>query len=351
MAIYNLEQFNVFLVEDNSYIRTILVNLLSQFRVGKVTAAADGAEAIEVMKSMKATAGQGGFDLVISDLVMTPIDGLLLLRWIRTAKESPNRFLPFIMLSGAADNEYVTSARDLGASEFLAKPFSGQSVYRKLLEVIDRPRSFYATTGYFGPDRRRRREGSRKNERRETTEDDITIVHSAQKVSKPEKDTDVWCFRLTNHLQEKAGGDGISGLGEIPTALLEEAEDQLERSALDFTEWAATYLTQLSELCTETLEAPERRAVHFEEINLLAHELRGQGGTFGYPLITTFAKMLYDSTRSGGRVDDAGVEIVKAHIDAMRAVIREKVAGDGGDVGRALLGSLEMAIERQSTAD
>ena len=272
MAIYNLDQFNVFLVEDNAYIRTILTNLLSQFRVGMVTTAADGAEAIEVMKSAKRSAGSGGFDVVISDLMMSPIDGLLLLRWIRTAKESPNRFLPFIMLSGAADNEYVTSARDLGASEFLAKPFSGQSVYRKLLEVIDRPRPFYASTDYFGPDRRRKREGQRKKERRNTTDDDITIVHSAQKVSKPEKDSDVWCFRLTNHLQAKAGGDGVSGLGEIPTALLEEAEDQLERAALDFTEWAATYLTQLSALCIETLKTPERRAVHFEEINLSTAE-------------------------------------------------------------------------------
>jgi CheY-like chemotaxis protein len=348
LAIYNLDQFSIFLVEDNSYIRTIVTNLLNQFRVGKVTTAADGAEAIEVLKSQKKGAGSGGFDIVISDLMMTPIDGLLLLRWIRTAKESPNRFLPFVMLSGAADNEYVTSARDLGVSEFLAKPFSGQSVYRKILEVIDRPRPFFATTDYFGPDRRRRREGERKKEQRTTTDDDITIVHSTQKVSKPEKDSDVWCFRLTNNLQAKAGGDGISGLGEIPTALLEEAEDQLERAALDFTEWAANYLTQLSALCTETQKTPDRRAVHFEEINLLAHELRGQGGTFGYPLITTFAKMLYDATRSGGGTDDADVEIVKAHIDAMRAVIREKVAGDGGDTGRALLKSLELAIERQS---
>ena len=77
--------------------------------------------------------------------------------------------------------------------------------------------------------------------------------------------------------------------------------------------------------------------------------MRGQGGTFGYPLITIFGKMLFDVTGDGCVQDDSAVEIVKAHIDAMRAVIREKVAGDGGQVGRELLKSLEVAIERQST--
>ena len=61
-----------------------------------------------------------------------------------------------------------------------------------------------------------------------------------------------------------------------------------------------------------------------------------------------FAKMLYHTTVPGCREDDAAVEIVKAHIDAMRAVIREKVAGDGGEVGRALLESLKDAVERET---
>ena len=84
---------------------------------------------------------------------------MLFLRWLRGAAESPNRFVPFIMLSGAADNDYVTASRDLGTTEFLAKPFSAQSVYRRLLEVIDRPRQFITNNSYFGPDRRRQNLG------------------------------------------------------------------------------------------------------------------------------------------------------------------------------------------------
>ncbi len=149
-------------------------------------------------------------------------------------------------------------------------------------------------------------------------------------------------------LKEKVGGAGFKGATEMPLDMLEEAEQQLERSALDFTTWALDYVAKLGALCKQALEVKAEggaRAKTFEEINLLALELRGQGGTFGYPLISTFGKMLYDATVEGCREDDNAVEIVKAHIDAMGAVLREKVAGDGGEVGRTLLTSLKKAIE------
>lgn len=350
MAAYDLERIAVFIIEDNSYVRRILEDTMRHFRVGKIVSMSDGAEAIEYFK----TCGEGqmatsrGPDIVISDLLMAPVNGLLLLRWLRAAKESPNRLLPFIMLSGAADHDYVKASRDLGATEFLAKPFSAESIYKKLLEVIDNPRQFVATHNYFGPDRRRHGYGPPAEERRRVKDGNVTIVYSGDKVVKPDGPTDVWYFRLPNSLKDKVGGLGQSGPGELPLELIEEAEQQLERASLDFTDWAINYLSQLSDLCTEAILHPERRRKHFDEINLLAHELRGQGGTFGYPLISTFGKMLYDVTCEGCPEDDNSLEIVKSHIDAMRAVIRDKVAGDGGEIGRELLKSLQSAIDKHS---
>ena len=350
MAVYDLSRFTVYLVEDNGYIRRILEIMLGDFGFGRVMTAKHGAEVVEYFKTLNANpqrAANPGLDLVISDLIMSPIDGLLLLRWMRTAKESPDRFVPFIMLSGAADNDYVNKARDFGSTEFLAKPFSAQSVYKRILEVIDYHRQFVTTTNYFGPDRRRRKSGNRDSELRQTTDDDVTVVYSADKVVKPKKDTDVWHFRLPNRLKEKAGG-AAGGEGEMPTKLLQEAENKLERAALDFTEVALGYLKQMSNHCQEARKQQGSRSSQFQEINLLAHELRGQGGTFGYPLISTFGKMLYEITGGGCREDDNAIEIVKSHMDVMRAVIRDKVAGDGGEVGRALLQSLKAAVDKIS---
>ena len=136
---------------------------------------------------------------------------------------------------------------------------------------------------------------------------------------------------------------------DVPYHLLEEAEDQLERSALDFTEWAVNYLSDLSSLCAEAAENAANRLSLFGKINLLAGELKGQGETFGYPLITVFGKMLYEATGPECSVEDNAVEIVRAHVDAMRAVLREKIAGDGGWTGRALLETLQAAVRKHST--
>ena len=113
MGSYDFSRLGVFLVEDNNYIRYTLENVLRQFRFGRINAASNGQEAVEFMKKL----GSGSVstpDIIISDLVMAPINGLLFLRWVRTSKESINRMMPFIMLSGAADETYVNSARDLG---------------------------------------------------------------------------------------------------------------------------------------------------------------------------------------------------------------------------------------------
>jgi DNA-binding response OmpR family regulator len=348
---YTFERLNAFLVEDNGYVRQMLEDMLRQFRFGRVSTAANGQQAIECLKTVYASRMSGAFgtpDLVISDLVMKPINGLLLLRWVRTAKDSPNRFMPFVMLSGAADRDYVNAARDLGANEFLAKPFSAKSVYERIIEVVDYPRQFVATRAYFGPDRRRKAQPAGGEDRRRTREEDVTVVYAADSVKKPPRSARVWHFRLPNGLKDKVAGIGGAGGpgGAIPMDILEEAEASLGRAALDFAKWALDYLDKLSRLCQDALDDAARRSKHFGEINLLAHELRGQGGTFGYPLISVFGKMLYDVTFGKCRDDEQAVEVVKAHIDAMRAVLREKIAGDGGEVGRQLIKSLEAAVAR-----
>lgn len=346
---YRLDRCTILLVEDNAFIRQTLEDLLRHFGIGQVLTANNGEEAISLLKGMK-NLGSPGPDLIISDIVMTPIDGLLLLRWVRASPESPNRFVPFMMMSGAADREYVSAARDLGANEFLAKPFSVYTVFSHIAEVIEKPRPFIVTKEFFGPDRRRG-EGvfNTGKDLRRPTANRVIMVYSAHKTVKPKTENDVWCFSLPNSLRDKVGGSWGVGTPVLPEAILEEAEACLQRQALDFTPWAKDYLAALGDLCNDAMAAPNRRIFQFAEINRLAHELRGLGSTFGYPLISTFGKMLYDGTREKCAVTDNRVEIVRAHVDAMRAVIRERIAGDGGEVGVELRTTLETAIERYQT--
>lgn len=350
---YNFQHLNILLVEDNQYVRRILESVLQQLTVGGVTTAKNGVDAIERLKSEGAgVSGGSRFDIVISDMMMAPIDGMLLLKWIRESKESPNRFMPFIMMSGAADDINVQKARDQGINEFLAKPFSAASVCERVLQLIDQPRQFVATTNYFGPDRHRRREGSEAQDRREITEDDATVVYSTDRVVRPKDPNQVYFFRLPNRLREKAGGAGGTGKGRLPFSALSEADGTLQRNAFEFHDWAQGYLSVMSRICEKALVlSEEKRRKPFEKINEIAHELRGQGGTFGYPLITSVGKMLYGITGFACSTDDVAIRIVKAHIDIMRVVFRDKITGDGGEIGQELIKTLIRAIRQEQLGE
>ncbi|MAO54469.1 MAG: hypothetical protein CMM61_02065 [Rhodospirillaceae bacterium] len=351
MGVYNLERLTFLLVDDNRFVVKILQEVLKTLGAGQVMTAENGVEAIEILTASGNVYGKS-IDMVISDLVMAPIDGHLLLKWVRQGRDSPNRFMPFIMMSGAADTEHVEKARDGGANEFLAKPFSAATVSNRILEVIDYPRQFIATREYFGPDRHRHNDIPAGPDRRVKTEKDATIIYSSDRVRRPKASGDVYLFRLPNSLKEKAGGTGFSPPGELPMRHLQAADEQLQRKTLEFHDWALGYLTTLSSICDRALKLPEeKRATHFKNINLLAHELRGQGGTFGYPLITQVGEMLYKATMARCPTEDRAVTIIKAHIDTMRRVFKDKVTGDGGQVGIELIQELKRAIRKYTFDD
>ena len=178
MAEYSLDRVSVLVVEDNAYIRSLLNTALKALGVGTVKTAKDGGEAIELMKLVATNpmkAGVMAIDLVFSNWQMSPVDGAMFLRWVRRHKESPDRFVPFVMLTGYADHDKVAEARELGVTEMLAKPFSVDSVSQKLLQLIDRPRQFIHNSSYFGPERRRQALPYNGEERRKLKEGDESV--------------------------------------------------------------------------------------------------------------------------------------------------------------------------------
>jgi two-component system chemotaxis response regulator CheY len=181
MADYSFDRFSILLAEDNAYLRSLLMQSLKAIGVGNVRVCNDGGEAIDVLRLMAkdpTKAGLMSVDMILSNWQMSPVDGMMLLRWVRRHKESPNRFIPFVMVTGYADREKVAEARDMGVTEMLAKPFSVTGVAGRLLQVVDRPRQFVHNPDYFGPDRRRQKgEGPDGTERRVMQESDIEIIY------------------------------------------------------------------------------------------------------------------------------------------------------------------------------
>lgn len=157
-------------------------------------------------------------------------------------------------------------------------------------------------------------------------------------------------YRFKNQLKEKTAGLGVDGQATVtidPEALAR-AEAALGEMVEDYPDWIKSLIDKLANEHRRAVDTPQERRGQFEKIRRIAHDMKGQGGTFNYPLITEFADSLYNFTGPSAGMTDNHVEIIKAHIDSMRVVGNERLKGDGGERGQALKLGLKQAIDKYS---
>ncbi len=145
---YDLSNLNILLVDDNEHMIHLIRTLLRALKIKNVQSATDGLRGFEAFKVRPV-------DIIITDWAMEPVDGIEFTRMVRNAPDSPNPYVPVVMMTGHSDLARVKAARDAGVTEFLAKPVSAKSLYTRLVEIIENPRPFVRSKTYFGPDRRR----------------------------------------------------------------------------------------------------------------------------------------------------------------------------------------------------
>jgi CheY-like chemotaxis protein len=150
-------------VDDNHHMRVLLTEILRAIGVKDVFEAADGAEALQMLRNHM-------IDIVMTDLAMQPLDGIDFVRLLRKSPDSPNPMVPVIMVTGHSTLRRVAEARDVGVSEFLSKPITARGVIERINRVVGSPRPFVRTGDYFGPDRRRREDQEYGGPRRRTAD-------------------------------------------------------------------------------------------------------------------------------------------------------------------------------------
>lgn len=145
---YNLAQLKVLVVDDNEQMRDLLKTLLEVVGITRIRLAADARIGWEMLRNFNP-------DLLVTDWNMPPTNGIDFVKRVRSDKESPNPYLPVILLTAYTERYRVEEARDAGVSEFLAKPISAKSLFDRITAIVEDKRSFVVTQTYFGPDRRR----------------------------------------------------------------------------------------------------------------------------------------------------------------------------------------------------
>lgn len=188
---YSFDGICILVADDNRFVRSIMVTILKALGVGRILQAENGEEAeafLEVSAQMHGDARE--VDIIMADHLMEPGSGLGLLKYVRSHESEKIKFIPFIMMSGEADRDAVTAARDAGVTEYLAKPMSVVGVASRLLAVIDRPRAFIRAPDYFGPDRRRQTLPYNGEDKRQIRPEDVNLVDEGDHMVIEALDTD-----------------------------------------------------------------------------------------------------------------------------------------------------------------
>jgi len=342
MPEYDFKNIVVLVVEDGEYMRQMLSSALKNMGVGTVITKHNGGEAIDYLaETKKGSFGVTPVDVIISDWEMEPVDGLMLLRWVRRHADSPNRFVPFLMIEADLDRAKIAQAINQGTHELLAKPFTADTIRKAMLALVERHRLFVRTPQFFGPDRRRKRVDFGGMEKREIVESGGKGGQEAWSAENPE----IRFYKLPNLLKEKLTANTPSSIINELTALAT-AEADFQEFGENYADWAKDQVKALQEQYKACLEenADVRRI--FMRINELANDLRSQGATFGYPLVSDFSKSLCSITHSVVSFNKVRFDLIKTHLDSIDLVIRQKLEGDGGPMGKEIAKSLNMAAKK-----
>jgi DNA-binding response OmpR family regulator len=142
-----ISDVHVLIVDDNRQMRFLLRCLLRAGGIQDVTEAETAEDAFEIMSGRPV-------DLVIVDWMMQPTDGLAFTRMIRWGAESPNPYVPLLMLTAHTEISRVAAARDAGVSGFVTKPISARVLFERVTNALTDKRMFIRTPSFMGPDRR-----------------------------------------------------------------------------------------------------------------------------------------------------------------------------------------------------
>ena len=104
----------VLVIEDDAHIWKMIEYKLKKEK-HELTWASDGLKAMETLETLKP-------DLIISDIMIPYMDGLQVLKKIKTMDELKD--IPVIMLTSKAQEDDIVKGLELGAQDYMAKPFS-----------------------------------------------------------------------------------------------------------------------------------------------------------------------------------------------------------------------------------
>jgi two-component system, chemotaxis family, chemotaxis protein CheY len=122
-----MARYRCLVVEDSQVMRQLLVFALQRVRELDVTEADDGVDALRKLAGNR-------FDIIITDINMPIMDGLKLVKRVRSDETYKN--VPIIVVTTEGSQEDRSRALALGANAYITKPIQGPQVVAKVKELL-----------------------------------------------------------------------------------------------------------------------------------------------------------------------------------------------------------------------
>lgn len=123
------KKMKVLIVDDFATMRRVIKNLMKSLGFENFEEAEDGAKALKILKTTK-------IDFVVTDWNMPNMNGLELLKEIR--KESRLAHIPVLMVTAEQKREQIIAAAKAGVNGYIVKPFTAETLSKKLIKIFDR---------------------------------------------------------------------------------------------------------------------------------------------------------------------------------------------------------------------
>ena len=121
------QEFHCLVVEDSPMMRQLLVFALSRVKQLKVTEADDGVDGLRKLAA-------GKFDIILTDINMPIMDGLKLVKRVRT--DPVHKDVPIVVITTESAEEDRQRALALGANAYITKPIQAPQVIAKVKELL-----------------------------------------------------------------------------------------------------------------------------------------------------------------------------------------------------------------------
>ncbi len=120
-------EYNVLVVEDSPMMRQLLVFALSRVKNLRVTEADDGVDGLRKLAAAR-------FDIILTDINMPIMDGLKLVKRVRS--DPMHKDTPIIIITTEGSAEDRQRAMQLGANAYITKPIQAPQVIAKVRELL-----------------------------------------------------------------------------------------------------------------------------------------------------------------------------------------------------------------------